>query len=224
MRPILAVLFLLLAACTEGVPADGKSRVLMMGDSLFGTHQLTGQSVGHALERRIDAPVTDRSVIGARMIYALPISGSLGIKIARQYRAGPWKWVVLNGGGNDLWFGCGCGRCKGKLDRLISPDGTQGEIPKLLARLRGTGAQVIYVGYLRSPGLGSPIEHCKNEADGLEGRIAALAKQDPGLTFLSLSDLVPEGDRSYHALDMIHPSPKGARAIAGRIADVMQGR
>ena len=80
---------------------------------------------------------------------------------------------------------------------------------------------MIYVGYLRSPGVGSPIEHCRNEAEGLEGRISALAARDPGLTFLSLTDLVPDGDRSFHALDMIHPSPKATRAIAKRIAKIM---
>jgi hypothetical protein len=224
MRIFALLCLLWLTACTEAVPTDDRSRVLMMGDSLFGMHQLSGRSVGHMLERRLGAPVTDRSVMGARMIYALPISGSLGMKIARQYRAGPWDWIIVNGGGNDLWLGCGCGRCKTRLDRLVSPDGRRGEIPALLSRLRGSGARVIYVGYLRSPGLGSPIEHCKNEAEGLEGRIAALARRDPGLTFLSLTDLVPEGDRSYHALDMIHPSPKATRAIADRIAEIMEER
>ena len=36
---------------------------------------------------------------------------------------------------------------------------------------------------------------------------------------LPLADLVTkEGDTSYHAMDLVHPSVKGSRAIAARIA------
>jgi lysophospholipase L1-like esterase len=33
--------------------------------------------------------------------------------------------------------------------------------------------------------------------------------------------MVPTGDRSFHAPDMIHPSAKGSRAAAARIAQVL---
>ena len=210
-----------LAACTEAVPSAGKPRILVMGDSMLATHQMSGRSIGHVLERQLGETVTDRSVYGARYIYNLPISGSLGVKIASQYRPGPWDWVVLNGGGNDLWFGCGCGRCGPRLSRLITPDGERGHIPDLVRKLRQSGARVVYLGYLRSPGRGSPIEHCKNEADALEGRVSLMASRDPGVTFVSIADLVPHGDASFHAPDMIHPSVKGAAAIAGRAARVI---
>jgi lysophospholipase L1-like esterase len=36
--------------------------------------------------------------------------------------------------------------------------------------------------------------------------------------FLSLADIVPSGDRSYHASDMVHPSQKATDAIGARIA------
>ena len=35
-------------------------------------------------------------------------------------------------------------------------------------------------------------------------------------------DLVPEGDASYHAIDMIHPSAKASAAIGGRVAAVIR--
>ena len=221
MRFLLLLVPFILLACTEPVPTSGKSRILIMGDSLFATHQISGQSIGHHLERRLGEQVTDRSVLGARVRYALPISGSLGVKIERQYRPGPWQWVVLNGGGNDLWLGCGCSGCDPKMTRMISRDGSRGDIPALVGKLRKSGARVLYVGYLRSPGRGSPIEHCRDDGDALEARLAAMAERDPGVTFLSLKDVVPHGDRSYHAIDMIHPSGKGAQAIAARIARVI---
>jgi hypothetical protein len=88
--------------------------------------------------------------------------------------------------------------------------------------LRGTGAQVIYVGYLRSPGVGSPIEHCHDDGNELEHRVSALSKIDKGLHFVSLADLVPNGDRSFHAMDMIHPSLKASAMIGERLAKLMQ--
>ncbi|MBE1285916.1 MAG: SGNH/GDSL hydrolase family protein [Rhodobacteraceae bacterium] len=192
-----------------------------MGDSLIASHAISGRAIADVIEKSLGEPVVDRSVLGARMIYKLPVTGSAGLSIPKQYRDGDWDWVVLNGGGNDLWLGCGCFICDGKMNKLISEDGLKGAIPGMLNKLRKSGAKVIYVGYLRSPGLGSPIEHCKDEGDELERRIARLAAVDSGVFYLSNQDLVPHGDRSYHALDMIHPSIKASTAIGQRVAQII---
>jgi hypothetical protein len=107
------------------------------------------------------------------------------------------------------------------MDRLISEDGRKGVIPGFVSKLRQDGAKVLYVGYLRSPGVGSPIEYCRDDGNELESRISQLAGLDAGVHFLSLADLVPNGDRSYHAIDMIHPSVKGSAEIGKRIAAVI---
>ena len=220
--PLFVAMVMTLLSCTEAVDPHNKSRILMMGDSMFASNSASGQSVGHVIEKLLEEPVTDRSVMGARIIYRLPISGSAGFSIPQQYREGPWDWVVLNGGGNDLWFGCGCVACNRKLNRLASDGGT-GEIQSLIGKLRKAGSKVIYVGYLRSPGFGSPIEHCKDDGDQLEERLKAFAQQDSGVHFVSLADLVPHGDRSFHAFDKIHPSKKGSAAIARRVAQIIKG-
>lgn len=225
MKPViclLATFLIALSACGEAPPEGGSARILAMGDSLMATNRIAGRAIADILERDLGEQVIDRSVPGAAVLYALPVSGRAGLSIPRQYRAGNWDWIVVNGGGNDLWLGCGCILCDGKIERLISPDGRRGAIPGMLSDLRQTGAQVIYVGYLRSPGMGSPIEHCRDEGDELERRIARLAAIDGGLHFVSLADLVPSGDRSFHAIDMIHPSAKASAAIAGRIAAVIR--
>lgn len=200
---------------------NDQARILLMGDSLMAVHGGAGRAVSHAVEKELGEQVIDRSVIGARMIYALPISGAAGLNIPKQYRAGKWDWVILNGGGNDLWLGCGCSLCKHRMNRLISKDGSTGVIPEFVSKLRQDGAKVLYVGYLRSPGVGSPIEYCRDDGDELESRIAKLARKDTGVHFLSLVDLVPHGDRSYHAIDMIHPSVKASTAIGKRIAAII---
>ena len=94
----------------------------------------------------------------------------------------------------------------------------QGKIPDLVSRIRASGARVAYIGYLRTPGVTSPVEHCTRDGDALEARLTAMAARDPGVLFLSNRDLVPNGDRSFHDIDRIHPSPKGSAAIAARIA------
>jgi len=144
--------------------------------------------------------------------------------IERQYIEGDWDWVVVNGGGNDLWLGCGCQKCENTLDKMISSDGTSGRIPSMLASILRDGARILYVGYLRSPGIGSPIDHCADYGNEFERRIEALATAQERITFLSLADLVPFGDRSYHALDMIHPSRKASFDIGYDAAQIILGR
>lgn len=211
-----------LSACTETVSRGSDARILTMGDSLLAANGLSGRSVSDSLEDELKEPVVDRSVAGARVIYKLPLSGSAGLNISKQFRPGKWDWIVLNGGGNDLWLGCGCHRCDQKIEKLITEDGA-GEIPDLILSLRQTGAKVIYVGYLRSPGVPSPIDSCKPIGDELEARLTKFAATDKGVYFVSLQDLVPHGDRSFHGLDMIHPSIKASTAIGKRIASVING-
>lgn len=220
----LTLFFLTLAGCGETVTRGNSSRILTMGDSLFAWHGVSGRSVSDSIEMILGEQVIDRSVAGARIMYGLPISGAMGLKIEKQYTSGSWEWIVLNGGGNDLLFGCGCSLCDNKVDRLVSHSGRNGKIPKLVSELRNTGARIIYVGYLRSPGVGSPIESCKSAGNELERRIEKMAMVDEGVYFLSLSEMVPYGDTTFHGMDMVHPSIKGSREIGMRIADIIKQR
>ncbi len=218
----LAALALCLLGCTEPVTRDLNPRILTMGDSLLATHKISGRSVSNAVEKTLNEPVVDRSVPGARILYGLPISGSAGLNISKQYRPGNWDWIILNGGGNDLWLGCGCILCDRKIEKLISRDANNGAIPRLISKLRQTGARVIYVGYLRSPGVYSLIDHCRKDGDELERRVTNYAEQDDGVYYLSLAKLSPVGDRSYHGVDMIHPSVKASAAIGTLIAGIIR--
>jgi len=219
----------LVLAVLLGAPALAEApRVLVIGDSLLAWHSVSGTSVADRLAVLTGAEVRDRSVGGARMIYNLPVTGALGLSIPKQFhkadREAGWDWIVVNGGGNDLWFGCGCQKCDRKLGKLISEDGQRGAIPKLVERLRAGGARVLWIGYLRSPGVDSPIDSCRDEGDILEGRIATLAETREDMVFLSIADMVPEGNRSFHGIDMIHPSRKASLEIARRIARVIGAR
>lgn len=219
--PFLLLSLLFLTACGDS-PVGRDARILAMGDSMMAWNGLSGQSIPDVVASELQEPVIDRSVTGARMIYRLPISGAAGLSIPKQYRAGPWDWVILNGGGNDLLLGCGCAVCDRKLDKLISDDGAQGALPELVARIRAAGAKVIVLGYLRSPGRSSPIEACRDEGDILDARLTQLAARDDGVTFLPAAGLVPHGDLSFHAADRMHPSIKASRVIGGMVATVIR--
>lgn len=222
-RTLFVFLFIMLVACTETVTYSSKSRILIMGDSLFATNTLSGRSVGHVIETELGEEVIDRSVRGSRFLHQLPISGNLGLNVSKQFQRGPWDWVVLTGGGNDLWLGCGCSRCEITMSQLISNNAVHGEIPRLVNRLRLAGTKVIYVGYLRSPGVKTPIDHCRDEGEELERRVKLMSDTDPGFHFISLAEVVPFGDRSFHQIDMIHPSIKASTVIGRRISSLING-
>lgn len=215
----LFIFFALMAMLAGNARAEPPPvRILVMGDSLLAAHKLTGRNVGGGLRRMLRADVTDTSVAGARFLYRLPITGALGLNIAKQYRKGEWDWIVLNGGGNDIWMGCGCRRCERRIGRLVGKTGRTGAIPHFVARLRNTGARVIVTGYLRTPGIASPIESCADEGDLLEQRLIRMADYIPGVYYVSNVKLVPHGDSSFHGVDRVHPSIKGSAAIARNIA------
>lgn len=220
-------LFLLIALVISFVgisfaAEEARPRILAMGDSMMAWHNMSGRSVPHVVSKELGEPVVSQAMGGARIFYNLPISGAMGMKIKNQFRQGDWDWIVVNGGGNDLWLGCGCTACDKRLNRMISEDGKKGAVPGMVSKLRQTGAKVVYVGYLRSPGVGSVIDSCRPAGDEFEARIEAMSKLDKGLYFVSLADLVPHGDRSFHGVDMIHPSVKGSREIGKRVAKVIQ--
>jgi len=194
-----------------------------MGDSLLAWNRPAAKQVAQALATRLGAGVADHSVVGARHFHPLPFTGAAGLSIPFQWRGGPFDWVVLNGGGNDLLFGCGCGPCQGTMNRLVAEDGNQGAIPELVARIRGSGARVIHLGYLRTADSASPVGGCRPLGDELETRLVRMAARDQGVFFLPLSDLaLPGGDRALFSADLVHPSPEGSAAIAARVAQLIR--
>lgn len=212
----------LLCGCTAEMPAARNAHILVVGDSMLASNREIDGSVANVIEATLGREVVDRSTPLASYFQALPITGGLGFRIPAQYRPGDWDVVVMNGGGNDLLLGCGCGPCTRMLDRLVAKDGRSGAIPEFVSRLRGDGAQVIYIGYLRNPGVQTAIKACGPAGNELDRRLAQMAKLDRGFHFLPMSGLVPMGDRSFHSADLIHPSPKASRAIGLQVAELIR--
>lgn len=228
---------MLLGACQEGVhriESETERKILMIGDSLFAWHSLTGRNVGRVLDTELGQNVIDRSVTSARFSTGESYESSFGFDIRAQYESTQenthkpemepvdWDILVMNGGGNDLFFECNCHSCDRTLDILISDDGQTGQIPAFLNPIRQSGTKVIYVGYPRNHDLGGPFMRCKDELDILETRIQAMARRDRGIYFIEIQDMFAPGDPTPFAFDYTHPSPESSATIARRIADLIE--
>ncbi|WP_306151346.1 SGNH/GDSL hydrolase family protein [Roseovarius sp. MMSF_3281] len=204
-----------LAACTPGAPRSGGD-ILMIGDSVLAWNRTSGRDVGTALGQSLGRSVTNRATPGAQ-IRKRGFASALGLGIPDQLIRQPWNWVVMNGGANDLGFTCGCTRCDGVIEALISSDGTSGEIVTLINRARGTGAKVLWMGYYRAPNSGT-FQGCRPGLVEIERRIARLAQNTPGVVFIDSEDVITPRDPSLYASDATHPSPKGSAVIGQYLA------
>lgn len=194
---------LMLSGTAHTQAAADYPNILTIGDSMMVWN--LRNSIPSRLDRMTNAEVVNRARIGARV---------LGGNIESQFFQSDWDIVVVNGGGNDLLFGCGCLRCDRTIERLISSDLQSGAFVDLLTTIRQTVPKVFYVGYLRSPGVNSAIEHCADEGTELEERIRQFMDKHEGMHFVSLVGLVREGETVFHSFDMIHPSSYGSHAIS----------
>ena len=222
-------LYVIFCACAlsftslQAVWAQQKPSILTIGDSLMAWHRHDDASIADVLSTSLGEPVLNRAISGARIIYGLPVTGAMGLRISSQFRdKESYDWVIVTGGGNDFMLGCGCARCDRRMNRMITAKADKGDVVSLVAQIRKTGARVIYLGYLRSPEMDSPIENCKDEGDAFEARLTELAKQDDGVFFHSIAELVPAGDRSFHGMDMIHPSKKANEIIGQQLANLIR--
>jgi lysophospholipase L1-like esterase len=213
------ILIITLAACTPSASRSGGD-ILVIGDSVLDWNRASGRDVGTALGESLERTVTNRAVSGAQ-IRKRGFASALGLGIPDQLVMRPWNWVVMNGGANDLNTSCGCARCDGVIEALISSDGKRGDIPKLIARAQATGAKVLWVGYYRAPNSGT-FQGCQPGLAELERRIAELAQSTPGVFFQDSEDVMTPRDPSLYASDATHPSPKGSAAIGQYLAQTIK--
>lgn len=191
-------------------------RVLAIGDSVMAWHKWTGRDIPRVMGDVLGADVQNDAVPGARFSNDSALGRAVGFDVRAQFYRGPWDIVLVNGGANDLLNDCNCRACDAVVDGLIAPDLT-GEVPTLLAEILIGGAQVIWMGYYASARSGQ-FTGCRPYLVEYDARLARLAAQTPGLTFIDSETAMDPDDRSLFAFDGIHPSPKGARRIGTYLA------
>ncbi|MEO0752906.1 MAG: SGNH/GDSL hydrolase family protein [Pseudomonadota bacterium] len=194
-------------------PIADDAQVLVIGDSVMWWHSEDDASVSDILEDRLNTVVANLSIPGA------PFAIDDHDSIQGQYRAGPWDWVVMNGGANDLGA-CGCGACLGVVDALVSEDGQTGQIPRFVNGLRDGGAKVLLTGYYHVMTETGSLEACAEEFRTLNARVANFAERTSGVEFAPVEDLILR--RADFDEDLVHTSVSGTRKIGDRIADVIE--
>lgn len=214
---VLFTILLVLAGCSFVPPSvDRDADVIVVGDSILAWHRGTGRSIPDAVEQGTGLTVSNVSVSGARFL------GTGGIP--SQYIAGPWDWVIVDGGGNDLLPACGNSNAPAILDALISADGQQGAIPAFVNRAATNGAQVIILGYYPVSARGGPFVSCVSVLDELAMRQARLAASNPAAVFVDSGDVIDAIDAASYAPDLVHPSQQGAALVGQLLASTIQRR
>jgi acyl-CoA thioesterase I len=214
---ILFLLCLLVTAASCGLaPRQQGGDILIIGDSVMAWNQSAGADIGRAIEAELDRDVVNRAAFGAQ-IRTGDLGALGGLSIPDQLSAGPWNWIVMNGGANDLGFSCGCTRCDAEIDLLISEDATSGAIPDLIARARAHGAKVLWAGYYQAPETRS-FRGCRPGLVELERRIAIHAKSREGVFFIDTEDVLDPAQPDLLDTDRTHPSVEGSTVIGRFLA------
>jgi hypothetical protein len=189
--------------------------ILVLGDSILAWNAEVGASVADVIAAKLAVEVVQAAVPGARVLGGHdPVPG--------QYVPGPWRRVVVQGGGNDLVAECGCGACDAALDRLLTSDGAGGAIADLVARIRSDGAPVVLWSYYAMPDDAPfPFDRCNDELVEVHARLARLAARDDGIVLVDGREAVRPAQAHLYDRDRVHPSPAGSRAIGVQLAEVL---
>lgn len=212
-------LALVAAACTgrETAPLP-ETQALAIGDSVLAWNGFRGHAIPDVVARQTGLKFSNLSASGARISHTSQQALAKGGDISRQYVPGPWEWVLLNGGANDLLSECGCRRCEGGLNRLISSDGRRGEIPALVARIRSSGARVMLLGYYDGNVRPNFFSGCGPVVGRLNARLARLAQGRGGVFYASAKEVIDPADQTHWAIDRVHPSRRGSALIGALVA------
>lgn len=190
--------------------------VLVLGDSIMAWNGDVGASVAARMRALGSAHVTDRSVPGSRIL-------AESDAIAKQYRPGPWTWVIVQGGGNDLVEDCACGACNATIDQLVGADGTTGAIADLVTRILRDGAAVMLWSYYEPLASAPfPFDRCGNVLEEVRARLDRLATRHERVVLLDGRDVIDPGRPDAYDRDGVHPSPHGSDAIARQIMHALR--
>ena len=196
--------------------------ILVIGDSVMAWNKPSGKDMGRVIAAELEREVVSRAALGAR-IQASSLGSLVGLSIPDQISAGPWNWIVVNGGANDLGISCGCTRCDAEIDRLISQNATTGAIPDLITKARRQHAKVLWVGYYQTPN-SSSFGGCRPGLVELERRIATYALSHEGVFFIDSEDVFEATNPGLFAPDRTHPSAAGSEVIGRFVAREIASR
>lgn len=208
--PVLAAMLFCLIWPSQIVASP---KIQFIGDSVMSWNG--ANAIPEVTGRILGEPVDNNARPGAR----LTRNSLLARSVANQFRNGPWDWVVVNGGANDLNRDCRCASCAREIDAMISKDGLRGTWPDLVASVQAGGARsVMIVGYYGPTGRGGRTDRCADELAIVDTRLALLAAARDGVFFVDADPVMGPQTPELFASDLIHPNARGSAAIGTRIA------
>ena len=201
----------------EEVPAASgeDADIYVIGDSVLDWFVGEG-SVPEVVSESLDRPVVNAAVGGSHFLGGEDMDG-----IPSQYQEGPWGWLIMDGGANDLNDRCGCDDCDEVLDSILSEDGTQGVMADFATSVADSGVRVLIMGYYDIPVDAPDFEGCAPVMQQLSDRQSRLAQGHDGITFADASRVMDGRDLSMYDEDMIHPSQDGCQTLGTFLADVI---
>ena len=207
----LTTLLLLTSACSEDEmsevrtcgatgPTTEAATILAIGDSMQDFHESCDDVPGQ-VARELALVVESRAVGGATMLEDIP----------GQYVPGPWDWVLVNGGGNDI-------ECEEVDECLPVLDEVVDTLDALLQTIGDDGASIALLGYPDFP------DEPRWELIGADmmTRYAALADAHDAV-FIDVRPVIHGGTPELFA-DDVHPTVEGATVISQEIARILSDR
>ena len=194
----------------RGSPKDAK--ILVIGDSIFEWHIWNQHSAPEHLEDEVGISVFNNARSGSL------ITEEISTGIRNQYIEGDWKWVVMDGGGNDLNTLCQCGNCNDVQDEVES---TYKEF--LLQLLEQEDLKIIIWGYYGLPKRAKyGFDECHDDFEELSRRQKTLSDMNERIIFVDGRVKITGDDTSYFYIDKLHPSRKGAETIGRQLSEVIK--
>jgi lysophospholipase L1-like esterase len=218
-------LFLPLVGCTafgsRPCSVDDGAEILVVGDSILAWNANNCASAPDVLGTELDRPVQNASVSGATM----SVDGRTLFRVVpEQYTDGGWDWVVAEGGINDLNGQCSCADCADELDRIVSADGSVGEMPELVDLALADGARVALVAYYdMSETAKWDFGLCRDWADQLEQRYRLVAESRMDVIFVDPAQVInPVDNPTAYDSDEVHPSEEGSELLGVLLAQAIR--
>lgn len=199
----------------------GDSIVSLYAPQCLGVMACAGLELGRYIE--------DHSTGGDRL--TSPVDG---VDIMHQYTHGPWEWVIMNGGGNDLVQECGCKfeghdprACEDVLDSLAVPAAGTGDLFQFIDMVKADTndtASILIIGYYEFPESSAENrDNCNPYVLELALRYRQTAEQYEDVFFLDTREVMDfDMHPEFFTLDHDHPSYEGAEAIGGMVADLIK--
>ena len=201
--------------CTDEYVFPDDATMIAVGDSFLSWHKEDGLSIPEVAGRK------RKGVMGNAAEPGAPVLGSDDWTIPHQYDSGPWDWVVVNGGGNDIMDRCDCRNCGRVMDRIISHDGQTGALRRLVDQAVEDGAMVAIVGYMNLLPAAQESPQCNDELVTLRERKQAMADSIIAAIYVDASEAMDGSNARLYDDDNLHPSVAGSRAVGRMLADAM---